>query len=173
MTDELRSAHQEILPPEDSLPRAIASSELTLFGVTLHCHVLDNGQRIIDRDDFHALMVAMEYGTPRASDDESVAAAKKIAAFITGIFPCPLPNLPPALVMRAAIYSGQRITRHTTLSKSESAAGAKAAIYCSSKIVKLFGCRVLRLSVHDIHLSLVRRMAHHDHPTSRHRGRCE
>ncbi len=32
----------------DQLPRAMWSGEFILFGITLHCHVLDDGTRIID-----------------------------------------------------------------------------------------------------------------------------
>jgi hypothetical protein len=46
--------------PKQELPKTVASSEFRIFGVLLHCHVLDNGQRIIEADDMRALMAAME-----------------------------------------------------------------------------------------------------------------
>lgn len=44
----------------EHLPTAVSSSEITLFGVTLHCHVLDDGQRIIEAEDVSRLFAAME-----------------------------------------------------------------------------------------------------------------
>ena len=43
-------------------PVAVWSGELTLSGVTLHVHVLDNGMRVIDAADFEALFEAWENG---------------------------------------------------------------------------------------------------------------
>lgn len=43
-------------------PVAVWSGELQMSGVTLHVHVLDDGTRIIDADDFHALFEAWGQG---------------------------------------------------------------------------------------------------------------
>jgi hypothetical protein len=43
-------------------PVAVWSGELTMCGVTLHIHVLDDGRRIIDAADFEAFFRAMESG---------------------------------------------------------------------------------------------------------------
>lgn len=51
-------------------PVSVWQGELNLLGVTLHVHVLDNGQRIIEADDMHAFMEAMASG---AEFDEAEA----------------------------------------------------------------------------------------------------
>lgn len=42
-----------------TVPVPILSCEFKLFGVILHCHVLDNGQRIIEADDVADLFEVM------------------------------------------------------------------------------------------------------------------
>lgn len=51
------------------IPTAIGSSAFTIFGVTVKCHVLDDGQRIVDADDVAAMFRAMEQ--PSLSGDLS------------------------------------------------------------------------------------------------------
>jgi hypothetical protein len=41
----------------------VAQAEFTLFGVTLHCHVLSDGQRVIQEDDLRKLLLAMLTGS--------------------------------------------------------------------------------------------------------------
>jgi hypothetical protein len=41
------------------IPHAVWSGTFQLFGVDVHCHVLDNGQRVIDEDSMVALLEAM------------------------------------------------------------------------------------------------------------------
>ena len=53
-------------------PVAVWSGELRVSGVTLHLHVLDDGMRIVEAADLHALMAAWEGG---AAADEDEAAA--------------------------------------------------------------------------------------------------
>jgi hypothetical protein len=53
-------------------PVSVWQGEMTLLGVTLHLHVLDNGQRIIEAQDVAAFMEAMERGAP--ADEEQMAA---------------------------------------------------------------------------------------------------
>lgn len=53
-------------------PVSVWQGEMHLSGVTLHVHVLSNGQRIIEADDLAALMAAWERGVPV---DEAEAAA--------------------------------------------------------------------------------------------------
>jgi hypothetical protein len=43
-------------------PVSVWQGEMPLMGVTLHVHVLDNGQRIIEAADMHAFMEAMASG---------------------------------------------------------------------------------------------------------------
>ena len=43
-------------------PVSVWQGELRLSGITLHCHVLDDGTRIIEAADVHALMEAWERG---------------------------------------------------------------------------------------------------------------
>jgi protein associated with RNAse G/E len=52
---------------EKELPKAIAESQFTLFGINLKCYVLDNGARIIDAKDMESLFEAMQYAN--ALDD--------------------------------------------------------------------------------------------------------
>jgi hypothetical protein len=52
------------------LPVSVWSGEFTLFGVTLHCHVLDNGQRIIDADDIAKLLSAEPIDPDHADMDD-------------------------------------------------------------------------------------------------------
>lgn len=52
-------------------PRSIACNTLTILGVELKVHVLDNGHRIIEADGMHALIAAMAAGaklTPEEAD---------------------------------------------------------------------------------------------------------
>jgi hypothetical protein len=44
--------------PED-IPRATHESVQTFFGVEVRTYVLDDGRRIINAEDFHKLMVAL------------------------------------------------------------------------------------------------------------------
>jgi hypothetical protein len=47
------------------LPTPVWSGTFTIWGVELHCHVLDNGQRIIEAADVERLFTA-----PRGSADD-------------------------------------------------------------------------------------------------------
>lgn len=51
------------------IPRSIGQGEFTIFGVTLHCHVLDNGQRIIEAQDIERLFQAMAGPIEKSEDD--------------------------------------------------------------------------------------------------------
>jgi hypothetical protein len=44
---------------DDDIPISTHQGEFTLFGVTLHCHVLSDGQRVIEADDINRLFEAM------------------------------------------------------------------------------------------------------------------
>lgn len=59
---------------DDDTPAAVWSGELTMCGVTLHVHVLGNGMRIIDADDFRAFWQAVESGTALRPTEAEVAA---------------------------------------------------------------------------------------------------
>jgi hypothetical protein len=43
----------------ETLPSSIGVAEFELFGVTLRCHVLDNGQRVIEAEGMERLFEAM------------------------------------------------------------------------------------------------------------------
>jgi hypothetical protein len=43
----------------ETMTEAIASSTFRIFGVDVRCHVLDNGQRIIEEDSVVELLEAM------------------------------------------------------------------------------------------------------------------
>ena len=53
-------------------PTSVWQGEIQMSGLTLHVHVLSNGQRIIDAADLVALIEAWERGVPV---DEAEAAA--------------------------------------------------------------------------------------------------
>ena len=54
-----------------TLPTVTHSAVFTLFGVAVHCHVLSDGQRIIEADDFARLLAAMgEVDAPLDQDDQ-------------------------------------------------------------------------------------------------------
>jgi hypothetical protein len=60
----------------DKLPKAVWSGVFTIWGIDLHCHVLDDGQRVIDVDDFHKFINAMADGVPMADDPDLMAFLK-------------------------------------------------------------------------------------------------
>lgn len=64
------------------IPRSVAESEIVLLGVTLHCHVLDNGQRIIDSEDVARLFEAMEITDSPGAKSEAMDA---LARFCRGL----------------------------------------------------------------------------------------
>ena len=57
-------------------PVSVWQGEMTLLGVVLHLHVLDDGTRIIEAQDMVALLEAMRRGEP--GEDE---VADQMAAF--------------------------------------------------------------------------------------------
>lgn len=59
------------------LPTVRSSGEFRLFGVTLHCHVLDDGQRIIEADDVERLFDAMAECEPVSCVEEDLRAFAK------------------------------------------------------------------------------------------------
>lgn len=61
---------------DDAIPQAVWSGSFRVFGIDVHCHLLDNGQRVIDADSVHRLFAAME--TFECSSPEHTA---QIAAF--------------------------------------------------------------------------------------------
>lgn len=56
-------------------PVSVWQGEMTLLGVVLHLHVLDDGTRIIEADDMAALAEAMGRGGP-VDEDEIAAFAR-------------------------------------------------------------------------------------------------
>lgn len=54
---------------EPALPIEIASSTVTIMGVELTVHVLDNGQRVIGAAGMEALFEGMASGAPLTEDD--------------------------------------------------------------------------------------------------------
>ena len=51
------------------VPKSIAENRLTIMGVDLVVHVLDNGQRIIEGDGMERLFAAMADGVEITPDD--------------------------------------------------------------------------------------------------------
>lgn len=62
--------------PSEKLPTAVWSGTFKIFGVTIRCYVLDNGQRIVDASDLHTLLHAMGHYrlANEANDNEQMAA---------------------------------------------------------------------------------------------------
>lgn len=65
-------AKSDLLP---TMPKAIWSGEFTLFGVTLHCHVLDTGERVIEADDVVGFFEALSH----TEYDEATMTAELVA----------------------------------------------------------------------------------------------
>lgn len=55
-------------------PVSVWQGEMTLLGVTLHLHVLDDGTRIIEAADVAAFMEAMQRGRTLTEADELAVA---------------------------------------------------------------------------------------------------
>jgi hypothetical protein len=49
---------------DDDLPRIVWSSEFKLGAVTMKCHILDNGQRVIEQESMLEFLAAIEADTP-------------------------------------------------------------------------------------------------------------
>jgi hypothetical protein len=65
------------------LPVAVWTGEFTLFGVTLRCHVLDDGRRIIDADDIAELLL----GSPTDPDIWDLREMQELLAWCRGAEP--------------------------------------------------------------------------------------
>ena len=59
------------------LPRVVSTGEFRLGNLVMRCHVLSDGQRVIDGDSFAAFMAWMEDGGLVTYDD-AIALAKLI-----------------------------------------------------------------------------------------------
>lgn len=55
---------------EDNTPVSVWSGSFHILGVDVRCHVLDDGQRIIEADSMTALFEAMEASTAELGDLE-------------------------------------------------------------------------------------------------------
>lgn len=77
----------------EHIPSAPHSGTLTISGVTLHVHRLDNGQTVIDADDVAALFAAWERGAPQPTNDE----AEVLAHLLGGRGPLPTADPIPAI----------------------------------------------------------------------------
>jgi hypothetical protein len=58
----------------DATPRAVWSGSFKVWGVEVHCSVLDDGRRIIEKDSFDRLVAAMKGGAPDQEDSPDLAA---------------------------------------------------------------------------------------------------
>lgn len=57
--------------PKDAMPKAVWEGTFTLFGVTLRCATLDNGERVIRAEDMARFFKALqEPGGPDLDMDE-------------------------------------------------------------------------------------------------------
>jgi len=67
------------------LPKSVHAGEIEIFGVTLKCHVLDNGQRVFEADGLEQLFAAAGCDSPTQiietiPEEEAI----KLANFIQG-----------------------------------------------------------------------------------------
>ncbi len=62
--------------PIKKLPKAVASSELTILGVKLKCFVLDNGERVFDAESFAQFWAAMENSEIELTEEDGIRLAK-------------------------------------------------------------------------------------------------
>ena len=62
------------------LQKAISSSTVEVMGVTLHVHMLDNGERVIDADDVHALFDVMAEQSLTPADRDLLDLLSKVSA---------------------------------------------------------------------------------------------
>lgn len=58
----------------EDVPVSIAQSTFKVFGVDVKCHVLDNGQRIIEADSMNQLLEAMHEPHNQEGDQTSIDA---------------------------------------------------------------------------------------------------
>jgi hypothetical protein len=57
----------------EALPTAVWSGTFRIWDIDLKCHVLSNGQRIIEKESFEAFMAALADGVPVADDTDLMA----------------------------------------------------------------------------------------------------
>jgi hypothetical protein len=50
------------------IPHAIATAETTIGGITLRCHILADGRRIIEEESMHQMLTAMQTGELSSED---------------------------------------------------------------------------------------------------------
>jgi hypothetical protein len=62
----------------DSIPQAIWEGKIKAGSIELRCYVLDDGQRIIDSEDFEKLFISIQDGTFTLTDSEATTLAKFI-----------------------------------------------------------------------------------------------
>lgn len=66
------------------LPKAIHTSTLSIMGVDLVCHVLDNGERVFDAENLKKFFVIIKGDTPLNKED-----AQRLACWVKGTNPTP------------------------------------------------------------------------------------
>ena len=64
--------------PSERIPTAIHSSTLTIWGVELHVHVLDDGRRIIEAEDVRRLFAKWSEPGVVVTQEEADALARAI-----------------------------------------------------------------------------------------------
>jgi hypothetical protein len=62
----------------EEVPHSVWQGSFKLFGVDVKCHVLSNGQRIIEADSMKEILAAMQgdKDLPPSADDDPAALAK-------------------------------------------------------------------------------------------------
>ena len=62
------------------IPRSVWDGSFTLFGVEVHCHVLDDGERIIETGSVEALLGAIA----GSNEDLDIASVDEFARWLKG-----------------------------------------------------------------------------------------
>ena len=62
----------------DSIPQAVWEGKIKAGSIELRCYVLDDGQRIIDSEDFEKLFTSIQDGTFTLTDGEAATLARFI-----------------------------------------------------------------------------------------------
>ena len=62
------------------MPRSVWDGSFTLFGAQIHCHVLDDGERIIETGSVEALLGAIA----GSNEDLDIASVDELARWLKG-----------------------------------------------------------------------------------------
>lgn len=69
---------------EKELPHAVWSGSFNIFGVDVKCHVLSDGERVIEAESMEAVLKAMAAPDPAMNTREQAVNLDRIARWIKG-----------------------------------------------------------------------------------------